>query len=166
VPRRWAALILPATLLLVALSLAACGGGATTVLSSPPTTDDTLTLTVQHSPAGLILATGSGDTVYDFAPDTPTHSACTSEDCVLQWPPLVITGAVRVGHGVRAALLGRLTRADGSTQLTYHGHPLYTYRLDVTPGMVTGQEVNQDGGLWFVLNPEGDEIHSSFTVTG
>jgi predicted lipoprotein with Yx(FWY)xxD motif len=166
VPRRRATLILPAVLVFAALTVAACGGGTGTALSSPPTTDDSLTLTVQHSPAGPILATGAGDTLYDFTPDTPTHSACTSDVCVFQWPPLVVTGAVRVGPGVTSSLVGRLTRPDGSTQLTYHGHPLYTYNLDVKAGTVTGQDLNQDGGPWYVLNPQGNEIHAAFSVTG
>jgi hypothetical protein len=48
----------------------ACIGNNVTTLSAPPTTDTTLTLTLQHSPAGPILATGGGRTLYDFAPDS------------------------------------------------------------------------------------------------
>ena len=51
--------------------------------------------------------------------------------------------------------MGRVTRPDGSTQLTYGGHPLYTYVRDVKPGMVTGQAIDQDGGPWYVLGPGG-----------
>jgi predicted lipoprotein with Yx(FWY)xxD motif len=154
-----------AALALGALTLAACGGGGTT-LSSPPTTDAGLALTVQHSPAGTILATGNGATLYDFVPDTPSHSACLNDGCVFQWPPLVTTGPVRVGAGVNRALVGTLTRPDGSTQLAYGGHPLYTYNMDVKAGMVMGQAIDQDGGLWYVLSPTGHEIHTGFSVTG
>ena len=59
-----------------------------------------------------------------------------------------------------ASLVGRLTRPDGSTQLSYGGHPLYTYIRDVKPGMVTGQAIDQDGGPWYVLGPAGNEIHT------
>jgi predicted lipoprotein with Yx(FWY)xxD motif len=144
--------------------LSACVGGSVTTLTSPPTTDESLTLTIQHSPVGPILATGGGATLYDFGPDSPSRSACLNAGCVYQWPPLDVTGAVRVGPGVKSSLVGRLTRPDGSTQLSYGGHPLYTYIRDVEPGMVTGQAIDQDGGPWYVLSPAGDVIHTSFTV--
>src|SRR5450631_2218098 len=68
--------------------LGACGGSVTT-LSTPPTTDGSVVLTIQRSPEGPILATGGGSTLYDFGPDTPTHSACVNVGCVYQWPPLI-----------------------------------------------------------------------------
>lgn len=148
----------------LALVFGACDKGSVTVLSSPPTTDRSLTLTIQHTPAGPILATGNGDTLYDFVPDTPRTSACTNDGCVFQWPPLILTGTISVGPGVNRKLVGTLKRPDGSTQLSYGGHPLYTYNLDVKPGMVTGQAIDQDGGPWYVLTPAGEEIHTAFTV--
>ena len=144
--------------------LSSCGGSNVTTLSSPPTTDLTLALTVQHSPVGPILATGGGDTLYDFVPDTPKHSACVGDPCVFEWPPLVVSGPVRVGKGVRPRLVGTLRRPDGSSQLSYGGHPLYTYSQDVTPGTVTGQGVDQDGGLWYVLNAKGKQVTTAFSV--
>lgn len=158
--------VVPAAFVGLALVLGACSSTNVTTLSAPPTTDTSLTLTLQHSPAGPILATGGGDTLYDFAPDTPTHSACLNDGCVFQWPPLIQSGPVRVGPGVDAALVGRLTRPDGSTQLSYGGHPLYTYNLDVTPGIVMGQAIDQDGGLWYVLDAKGQQITTAFSVMG
>jgi predicted lipoprotein with Yx(FWY)xxD motif len=149
-----------------ALALGACGNGGVTQLSAPPTTDASLTLTIQHTLHGNILATGSGDTLYDFVPDTPTHSACLNDGCVFQWPPLIKTGPVSVGPGVQRALVGTLRRPDGSTQLSYGGHPLYTYNLDVQPGLVTGQAIDQNGGLWYVLSPSGAQITTPFSVQG
>ncbi len=162
-PRR-TALLLPVSCVGLALALAACGGPDVTTLSSPPTTDTSLTLTLQHSPVGPILATGGGSTLYEFAPDTPTHSACVGDPCVLQWPPLIRQGPVRVGNGLDPSLVGTLRRPDGAVQLSYADHPLYTYNLDVTPGMVTGQAFNQDGGLWYVIGARGRQITTAFTV--
>jgi predicted lipoprotein with Yx(FWY)xxD motif len=162
---RRSALVIPAALAGLALLLSACGNSNVTTLSSPPTTNPSLTLTLQHSPQGPILATGTGNTLYDFVPDTPTHSACLNDGCVLQWPPLLKSGPVTVGKGVDASLVGTLRRPGGSTQLSYAGHPLYTYNLDVTPGMVTGQAIDQDGGLWYVLNAKGQQITTAFSVT-
>jgi predicted lipoprotein with Yx(FWY)xxD motif len=158
------ATILSAVLVTAALTFAGCANDNVTTLSAPPTTDTSLTLTLQHSPAGPILATGGGSTLYDFVPDTPTHSACLNDGCVFQWPPLIKSGPVRVGPGLRASLVGTLRRPDGSIQLSYGGHPLYAYNLDVTPGMVTGQAIDQDGGLWYVLNAAGQQITTSFAV--
>jgi predicted lipoprotein with Yx(FWY)xxD motif len=164
-PFRRPTLIVTAALAASAFALSACNSGPVTQLTSPPTTDTTLTLTIQHTPDGDILATGGGATLYDFVPDTPTHSACLNDGCVFQWPPLIKDGAIRVGPGVDRSLVGTLKRPDGSTQISYHGHPLYTYNLDVKPGMVTGQAIDQDGGPWYVLTPKGNEIHTSFTVS-
>ncbi len=157
--------VVPAALAALALILSACGNSGITTLSAPPTTNPSLTLTLQRSPEGPILATGGGDTLYDFVPDTPTHSACLNDGCVLQWPPLLKSGPVTVGTGVDSSLVGTLLRPGGSTQLSYGGHPLYTYNLDVTPGMVTGQAIDQDGGLWYVLNAKGQQITTGFSVT-
>jgi predicted lipoprotein with Yx(FWY)xxD motif len=150
----------------LALLLSACVGGSVSTLTSPPTTDPALTLTIQRSPVGPVLATGGGDTLYAFGPDSPTRSACLNVGCVYQWPPLEVTGAVRIGRGVAGSLVGRVTRPGGSTQVTYGGHPLYTYVRDVKPGVVTGQAIDQDGGPWYVLDPAGKEIRKPFTVNG
>jgi predicted lipoprotein with Yx(FWY)xxD motif len=150
----------------VALLAAACANSGITQLKATPTTDPGLTLALEHSPEGLILVTGTGATLYDFVPDTPTRSACLNDGCVFQWPPLIKTGAVTLGPGLSRTLVGTLHRPDGSTQISYGGHPLYTYNNDVKPGMVTGQAIDQDGGLWYVLTPEGKQITTGFAVQG
>ena len=154
--------LVAAALVLLALTATACSG--VTTLSSPPTTDPSLTLTLQKSPAGPILATGDGNTLYDFVPDSPTHSACLNDGCVLQWPPLLRSGPIRVGPGVEDGLVSTLTRPGGAVQITYGGHPLYRYTLDVTPGLVMGQGIDQDGGLWYVVNGRGQQVTTSFSV--
>ena len=66
----------------------------------------------------------------------------------------------------QSIFVGTLKRADGSTQLSYGGHPLYTYNLDVQPGLITGQAIDQDGGLWYVIDPAGHQITTAFSVNG
>src|SRR5580692_7252939 len=129
---RLAALGGPAAVPGLAVGLSAGGNPGVTTLSAPPTTNPSLTLTLQHSPQGPILATGGGNTLYDFVPDTPTRSACLNDACIFAWPPLIDSGAVRVGKGVDRALVGTLRRPDGSTQLSYGGHPLYPYNGDLS----------------------------------
>ena len=78
----------------------------------------------------------------------------------------ILTAALAVlATGGGDTLVGMLRRPDGSTQLSYGGHPLYTYDLDATPGIVTGQAINQDGGLWYVLNGKGKQVTTAFSVT-
>ena len=164
---RRTALVVPAALVGLALLLSACRAAAVTSRRSPrrPTTDSSLTLTLQHSPVGPILATGGGDTLYDFVPDTPTHSACLSNAASSNGHRSSPAGPCASARGSTRSLVGTLRRPDGSTQLSYGGHPLYTYNGDVAPGVVMGQAIDQDGGLWYVLNAQGKQITTSFTVT-
>jgi hypothetical protein len=39
-----------------------------------------------------------------------------------------------------------IRRADGSTQATYDGHPLYTYVGDAAPGQANGNNLNLNSG--------------------
>ena len=91
-----------------------------------------------------VLANARGFTLYSFAPDTPSRSVCNGS-CAAYWPP--VKGPVTAGPGVTGRL-GTITRADGSTQATYDGHPLYTYVGDGAPGQAHGNNLNLNGGLW------------------
>ncbi len=91
-----------------------------------------------------VLANGRGFILYSFAPDTPSKSVCNGS-CAAYWPP--VKGPVTAGSGVTGRL-GTITRADGSTQATYDGHPLYTYVGDGAPGQAHGNNLNLNGGLW------------------
>jgi predicted lipoprotein with Yx(FWY)xxD motif len=94
---------------------------------------------------GVNLLTNSrGLTLYWFAPDTSSKSACYG-DCATYWPP--VTGTPSAGAGVTGTL-GTITRTDGTTQATYDGHPLYTYIADSAPGQDRGNNLNLNGGLW------------------
>lgn len=111
-----------------------------------------------------ILVNTKGLTLYFWTEDTPTHSACINDPtyhCSKAWPPLLTTGDPRSGPGVKASLLGSFTRDDGGTQVTYAGHPLYTFHgysgipPDRKPGQLHGQGYI---GLWWVLTPAGKKI--------
>jgi predicted lipoprotein with Yx(FWY)xxD motif len=91
-----------------------------------------------------VLTNAKGFTLYSFAPDTPAMSRCYGT-CAAYWPPA--TGTAAAG----SALPGRVStimRTDGSKQLTYDGHPLYTYVGDSAPGQASGNNLNLNGGLW------------------
>ena len=91
-----------------------------------------------------LLTNANGLTLYWFAPDTSTKSACYG-GCAAYWPP--VTGTPSAGPGV-TGMLGTINRTDGTKQATYDGHPLYTYIGDSAPGSASGNNINLNGGLW------------------
>ena len=91
-----------------------------------------------------VLTNAKGFTLYSFAPDTPTRLKCYGT-CAAYWSP----AAGRASAG--AALPGKTgtsKRNNGSLQLTYNGHPLYTYIADTAPGQARGNNINLNGGVW------------------
>ena len=91
-----------------------------------------------------VLTNAQGFTVYSFAPDTPTTSKCYGS-CAAYWPPVTGTAAASPGLPGR---ITTITRTGGARQLTYNGHPLYTYIGDSAPGQAKGNNLNLNGGLW------------------
>jgi predicted lipoprotein with Yx(FWY)xxD motif len=122
--------------------------------SSAPAGADaaTLALKMADTSLGSIVVDGKGMTLYMFAKDTANTSNCEGQ-CLVAWPPLV--GKPTMGAGVDDSKLGSITRADGSTQATYNGWPLYYWKDDTKPGDVLGQNVNN---VWFVLDRDGDPV--------
>jgi predicted lipoprotein with Yx(FWY)xxD motif len=91
-----------------------------------------------------VLTNAKGFTLYSFAPDTPATSKCYGS-CAAYWPP--VTGTTAAGQGLPGRI-GTITRTGGAHQLTYNGHPLYTYIGDTAPGQARGNNLNLNGGLW------------------
>jgi predicted lipoprotein with Yx(FWY)xxD motif len=141
---------------------AACGGGGTSASAPPPSSSTSAaaggTIATASSPLGRILVAENGMTLYMFARDHGGKSACNGP-CARFWPPY--TGTPKAGAGLSAALLGSTTRADGSTQVTYDGRPLYTYSGDSGPGTTNGQGVDTFGALWWVVAPDGKVVMTS-----
>jgi predicted lipoprotein with Yx(FWY)xxD motif len=98
-----------------------------------------------------VLANAKGFTLYWFAPDTATKSVCNGS-CAAYWPP--VKGPATAGPGIPGKL-GTIKRADGSTQATYDGHPLYTYVGDSAPGQARGNNLNLNGGRWHEVTTSG-----------
>jgi predicted lipoprotein with Yx(FWY)xxD motif len=99
-----------------------------------------------------VLTNSSGRTLYWFAPDTSSRSACYGQ-CASYWPP--VTGSPAAGAGVTLSKVGTIRRTDGSLQVTYAGHPLYTYIGDSGPGQANGNNINLNGGLWHEVPASG-----------
>jgi predicted lipoprotein with Yx(FWY)xxD motif len=110
---------------------------------------------------GQALVDGTGMSLYVFLADTQNSgtSTCGDDDgCAAEWPPLISDGDPVAGAGVDAALLGTITRDDGTTQVTYNGWPLYLFAEDTAPGDANGQGLDEFGGLWFLVSPTGEAI--------
>ena len=125
-------------------SLASANGG-----SPAPATAGGSTVLHTTTIAGVsVLTNADGRTLYWFAPDTPGHSTCYGQ-CAAYWPP--VTGAPSAGPGVTLSKVGTTARTDGTVQVTYYDHPLYTYIGDTGPGQASGNNINLNGGFWHVV---------------
>jgi len=154
-----------AALPLVAFALAGCGGGSSAKPSPPKTAaGDPATLGVGTVGLGEILVNSRARTVYLFKKDTGVTSTCFGA-CATNWPPLRVTGRPTVGSAAKASLISTTTRSDGKPQVTYNGHPLYTFSGDEEAGDTNGEGVNAFGGIWYVVSPSGNQIATS-TSTG
>jgi len=105
---------------------------------------------------GMVLVDSDGMTLYDFHKDKGTTSSCYGA-CAGVWPPLLTEGKPQVGNGASAAQLGTTARKDGTTQVTYAGHPLYTYVADKKPGEANGNDIDDFGAEWYALQGNGEE---------
>ncbi|MFC3735727.1 COG4315 family predicted lipoprotein [Paractinoplanes deccanensis] len=116
--------------------------------------DETNTLTgTKVARMGKVVENENQQVLYRFDSDTnsPAKSNCDG-DCAKVWPPALTTDGKPTLKGVDSKLVGTITRADGSKQLTLKGWPLYTYIGDTKPHAWKGQNV---AGKWFVIQPDG-----------
>lgn len=105
---------------------------------------------------GMVLVDSNGMTLYDFHKDKGGTSSCYGP-CAEAWPPMLTEGEPSVGNGASSSKLGTTERKDGTMQVTYAGHPLYTFVEDKKPGEVNGNDVSAFGGQWYALKGNGEE---------
>jgi predicted lipoprotein with Yx(FWY)xxD motif len=130
-------------------SAAAAGGSGAAAAPAGPAT-----VSAKTGALGTYLTDGSGKSLYLYTPDTSSASTCYGQ-CVAFWPALLTTGAPQAGTGATAGMLGTSPRTDGTTQVTYNGHPLYYFKGDKAAGDTSGQGKE---GTWFLLTPAGTQI--------
>jgi predicted lipoprotein with Yx(FWY)xxD motif len=162
-------LFLTAALAASALVLGACsndsttppaGGGTTTSSSSGTTMSGGTVQVTDNGTYGKILTDGQGNTLYLFEQDQGTKSACTT-GCSSTWHALTVSGGQpSAGDGATASLLGVAKQADGSMQVTYNGHLVYTYAGDSTAGDTNGEGIS---GVWFVVSPTGSAVQQAMS---
>jgi predicted lipoprotein with Yx(FWY)xxD motif len=152
---------------LFSIALAACsnsstsspaGGGTTSSSSSSSSSDAGVTVQLASTGGfGSILTDAQGRSLYMFMNDTTSKSTC-NEGCAPTWPALTVTGQPTGGDGVDASLLGTTMRDDGTTQVTYAGHPVYIYSGDSAAGDTNGEGI---GGIWFLVSAKGEAVMQS-----
>ena len=138
------------------IALAVLGGSVATATSAPaggPASAPGTPAVLKTATIGrvLVLTNAKGLTLYWFAPDTSARSVCYGT-CAAYWPP--VTGAPVAGPGVTGRT-GTISRTGGGTQVTYDGHPLYTYVGDTAPGQASGNNLDLNGGLWHEVTAAG-----------
>jgi predicted lipoprotein with Yx(FWY)xxD motif len=111
----------------------------------------------QTTSLGKVIANANGKTLYLFRADSGPKSACYGQ-CAKYWPPLLTTGKPVAESGIKGSLLGTATRKDGTTQVTYKGHLLYTFAEDTKAGMAKGEGSKAFGASWYALAPSGSTI--------
>ena len=100
-----------------------------------------------------MLYDATGQPIYLFTAESGDRPACY-DDCAADWPPVLTTDTPRGVADVRLELLGSTRRSDGSTQVTYAGHPLYYYAHE-GKYQVLCHDVEEYGGTWLVVRPDG-----------
>ncbi|GHF65114.1 putative lipoprotein with Yx(FWY)xxD motif [Amycolatopsis bartoniae] len=113
-----------------------------------------------------VLTDQNGRTLYLYTKDSkkPSKSTCDGA-CATAWPPLLAQGDVQV-NGVDPKLVGKVTRGDGTVQVTIGGWPVYRYAKDTAAGQANGHAVN---GVWFELEQNGCKVADGkkpLTTTG
>jgi predicted lipoprotein with Yx(FWY)xxD motif len=161
--RRTSFAVVAIAMVALVLAVAGCGGGSSyggsASKNAPASTSSRAgaSVKVASSKLGKILIDAQGHTLYLFEADKGAMSNCAGA-CAAAWPPLATTGKPTAGAGVTAAKLGTTKRADGSTEITYNGHPLYRYVGDTAPGQTSGQGIDAFGAEWSALSAAGDKI--------
>jgi predicted lipoprotein with Yx(FWY)xxD motif len=132
---------------------------AATATAAPQSARSVVVSTRKLPKLGTVLVNSKGLTLYMFVPDKRRKVTCRAT-CAAVWPPLKLPayGKPVVTGAAKAKLLGSDRDPAGGRVVTYNRWPLYTYIADKKPGMATGQAINLNGGLWYVLAPSGKVI--------
>src|SRR6478609_9801846 len=145
-----------------AVLLAGCGSTSPTARSTatPSGSPPAARVSTTSGSLGVFLVDGQGRTLYVLDGEPEGTSGCY-DACATAWPPLTTTGDPTAAGDAVAKELSTSTRTDGTTQVLYGGHALYTYAQDGASGQTTGQGLTQQGGTWWVVGVDGAPIKSS-----
>jgi predicted lipoprotein with Yx(FWY)xxD motif len=130
-------------------------GGSTTMPSVGGSGPKKVVKTLRHGKQTLLTTTG-GRTLYALSAEKKGKFICTvASGCTEIWKPLTVASGV-TPQGPSPLKLGTIHRPEGTVQVTYQGHPLYTFAADKKPGQVKGEGL-KDVGTWHaVFVPAGN----------
>lgn len=135
--------------LAAAASSSSSGARAGTASSGPAK------ISLRQTRLGKVLVNSRGFTLYEFSSDAIGKDRCVSRSgCTQVWPMVKTNGRPQAGHGVKRSMLGSI-QVRGAHQVTYGGHPLYTYSGDSSPGATSYAGVSQFGGVWRAVRASG-----------
>jgi len=137
-----------------AVTPSAASPTATPTPSPSPSTAPGTVVTTADTEFGKILFDGTGQAIYLFDKEETSDAECY-DDCADEWPPVLTDGDPVADGDVAPDQLGTTKRTDGSTQVTYAGHPLYYYAHE-GENQVKCHNVHEFGGLWLVVTPDGN----------
>ena len=156
-------------LCLAAVSLLLVAGCTQTVTqptpqpTAIPTTQPTDTVKAVDTTLGKIIVDAQGKTLYYFANDIAASGSSTCNgQCAALWPAFS-SSSIKVSAPLDPADFGSITRANGTTQTTYYGWPLYYYSGDKNPGDMNGENFLN---VWFVIKPDESVLISHTTKLG
>ena len=121
---------------------------------------------VEVTPAGTqrYLTDVRGRALYLLEGENAGSVRCNAA-CARVWPPMR-DEANLAPRQLKRELVGSRKRADGSTQVTYDGHPLYYYVEDRGPGRATGHDVHDRWGEWYLVTPQGGKLEGEAAAQG
>lgn len=143
----------------LAATLAVLGAAAMPIAIASAHSAVAARVSLKKTALGMILVNGGGRTLYAFTKDAKNKDRCvTTSGCTSTWPVLTSSGKPKGGPGVTGAKLSTIKLANGSHQVTYAGHPLYTYVGDSGPAQTGYVGVSQFGGRWLAVKASGATV--------
>jgi predicted lipoprotein with Yx(FWY)xxD motif len=139
-----------ATSMGAALLLGSALAGVSEGAAAAPSKNEGAKISLRHTAHGKVLVGANGHSIYTFTSDTTNHSNC-NKACRKQWPPVTSAGKPHAGPGVSASHL----KVIKGRQVTYYGHPLYTYFKDTKAGQTKGETLFKFGGYWYLSSARG-----------
>jgi predicted lipoprotein with Yx(FWY)xxD motif len=152
--------MLSTRLLAVGIAIGVIGGTAAFVAPAFGGASKGAVVSLKKTTLGTILVDARGRTLYLFEKDRAGMSACTSS-CLQYWPAFTSRATPQAGKGVQQSMLKLIKQHNGARQVTYAGHPLYTFVGDKHAGQTTGEGLTNFGAAWYALGASGRKVEKS-----
>ncbi|HEY3776164.1 MAG TPA: hypothetical protein VGL69_24400 [Solirubrobacteraceae bacterium] len=133
------------------------GGGSTSASSGSTSSGGKGTVMVgKVNGYGSVLVTAADQPIYILSTDPSSSSKCSGA-CAKTWKPVTVSGSATAGSGASSSLLSSFKRSDGTTQVLYDKHALYTHAGSASSAAGTAS----DGGVWYLINAKGTAVKST-----